>query len=117
MTQPELKPCPFCGSNDVKSGGDDKVIGSWCQTCGSQGPDGYQSSAEWNHRPTEQALVEALRELLALEPFYSDDRDLAANEAECNKWARMHTERAQKAYRCAFQLIKETYHQQKEQNL
>ena len=27
MTDAELKPCPFCGNTDIKSGGDDKIVG------------------------------------------------------------------------------------------
>lgn len=53
MTEALLKPCPFCGSHDVKSGGDDKVVGSWCQNCGAQGPNGYQVELDWNNRPIE----------------------------------------------------------------
>lgn len=47
----ELRPCPFCDSADVRSGGDDKVVGVWCLSCGASGPNGYQSDTEWNSRP------------------------------------------------------------------
>lgn len=48
-----LKPCPFCGSENVKSGGDDKVVGSWCLNCGASGPNGYltvNGDHDWNAR-------------------------------------------------------------------
>ena len=44
-----LKPCPFCGSNNLKTGGDDKVVGVWCLTCQSAGPNHY-GKHEWNDR-------------------------------------------------------------------
>jgi len=47
----ELKPCPFCGSVDLESGGDDKVVGFYCRNCQSQGPDHY-GRYEWNTRST-----------------------------------------------------------------
>lgn len=44
-----LKPCPFCGGNNLKTGGDDKVVGVWCLTCQSAGPNHY-GKHEWNDR-------------------------------------------------------------------
>lgn len=46
----ELKPCPFCGSANLKSGGDDKHVGYWCSECGSAGPNHYDSRYDWNRR-------------------------------------------------------------------
>jgi len=39
MNEPELKPCPFCGSGDIKSAAgwfDDYTVkwGAWCENCG-----------------------------------------------------------------------------------
>ena len=48
-----LKPCPFCGSENVKAGGDDKVVGVWCQNCQASGPNGYltiNGDHDWNTR-------------------------------------------------------------------
>ncbi len=46
----ELKPCPFCGSANLKSGGDDKHVGYWCSECGAAGPNHYDSRFDWNTR-------------------------------------------------------------------
>ena len=46
---PELKPCPFCGSSNLKSGGDDKIVGTWCLDCQAVGPNQY-GRHEWNTR-------------------------------------------------------------------
>lgn len=45
-----LKPCPFCGSNDLGSGGDDKIVGYWCNNCQTTGPNHYDSRHDWNTR-------------------------------------------------------------------
>lgn len=45
----EPLPCPFCGGTDLKSGGDDKVVGFWCLTCEAAGPNHY-GRHEWNDR-------------------------------------------------------------------
>ena len=45
----ELKSCPFCGSDDLGSGGDDKVVGYWCNRCQATGPNHY-GRYEWNSR-------------------------------------------------------------------
>jgi transposase-like protein len=49
MTKPDLKPCPFCGSSNLKTGGDDKFVGVWCNDCQATGPNHYGRS-EWNTR-------------------------------------------------------------------
>lgn len=48
----DLLSCPFCGSRDLKSGGDDKIVGTWCLDCGAAGPNEYGSRATWNRRST-----------------------------------------------------------------
>ncbi len=45
-----LKPCPFCGSTNLKSRGDDKHVGYWCSECGAAGPNHYDSRFDWNTR-------------------------------------------------------------------
>lgn len=52
-----LKPCPFCGSSNVKQGGDDKVVGVWCENCQASGPNGYltiNGDFDWNTRSLTQ---------------------------------------------------------------
>ena len=53
MTSPEitdaLLPCPFCGETKLKTGGDDKIVGTWCLTCEASGPNEYGKFG-WNHR-------------------------------------------------------------------
>lgn len=59
----KLKPCPFCGGDNLKSGGDDKVVGFWCRTCDAAGPNHY-GRYEWNDRkPDVQALEARIAEL------------------------------------------------------
>lgn len=49
MTDAELKDCPFCDSDDIQSGGDDKVVGYWCNNCQAHGPNEY-GNYTWNDR-------------------------------------------------------------------
>jgi hypothetical protein len=49
MASEDLKPCPFCGGTNLKTGGDDKIVGVWCLTCQAAGPNHY-GSREWNDR-------------------------------------------------------------------
>ena len=42
-------PCPFCGGKNLRSGGDDKVVGYWCLDCEAMGPNHY-GRYEWNTR-------------------------------------------------------------------
>ncbi len=51
-----LKPCPFCGGTDLSSGGDDKVVGYWCNTCEATGPNHY-GKHDWNRRADLPAAV------------------------------------------------------------
>ena len=61
----ELKPCPFCGGNNLESGGDDKYVGVRCRDCEAVGPNHYITyphAHDWNTRPTDDRvskLVEA----------------------------------------------------------
>lgn len=53
----QLKPCPFCGGEVLKTGGDDKVVGVWCLNCQCTGPNHY-GGHEWNDR-TDLSLAHA----------------------------------------------------------
>ena len=67
MTE-QLKPCPFCNSTNVKQGGDDKIVGVWCENCGASGPNGYltiNGDFDWNTRPAPPAVDrEAIAEIV-----------------------------------------------------
>jgi len=54
----KMKPCPFCGGDDLGSGGDDKVVGYWCKNCQAVGPNHY-GKHEWNTRADAEALKAA----------------------------------------------------------
>lgn len=54
----DLKSCPFCGSYDLGSGGDDKVVGYWCKRCEATGPNHY-GRYEWNSRADRIEELEA----------------------------------------------------------
>ena len=54
----DLKSCPFCGSYDLGSGGDDKVVGYWCKRCEATGPNQY-GRYEWNSRADRIEELEA----------------------------------------------------------
>ncbi|MBS0368968.1 MAG: hypothetical protein JSS57_07195, partial [Proteobacteria bacterium] len=41
---------PFCGSANLESGGDDKIVAVRCRDCEATGPNHYGSRAEWNTR-------------------------------------------------------------------
>lgn len=53
-----FKPCPFCGSANLESGGDDKIVAVRCRDCEATGPNHYGSRAEWNTRPETQPALE-----------------------------------------------------------
>jgi Lar family restriction alleviation protein len=51
----ELKPCPFCGSADLRADPEDMLVTTWvtCNKCGSQGPYGDTPKGAieaWNKR-------------------------------------------------------------------
>lgn len=53
-TTPELSPCPFCGSSDVKIVTDDGIHFAQCCKCEATGPTGFkrgeEGDADWNNR-------------------------------------------------------------------
>jgi Lar family restriction alleviation protein len=62
----ELKPCPFCGSTDIKLH-DEISHAVWCQECFAEVPSIDIESAIklWNTRPIEDALTARIAELEA----------------------------------------------------
>ena len=76
---PELKPCPFCGSNNVKP----SSLGSYvcCENCDTLGPsvNEFQSATEaWNTRadlPQIASLIEAAT--IFADGYEHDDEDKA----------------------------------------
>ena len=55
----DLKPCPFCGSADVKIRGGEKWNAIQCQECFARGPDFYLTAeVEWNTRFEESRISE-----------------------------------------------------------
>ena len=52
------KPCPFCGSTNLKWGGDDKIVKTWCLNCEATGPNHY-GRHEWNDRADRIEELEA----------------------------------------------------------
>lgn len=67
---PFLKPCPWCGNKPILVETVDRADGFthettvWCQHCGIQKSDEYESGAiaGWNNRADETEMVEALKE-------------------------------------------------------
>ena len=51
-----LLPCPFCGGTNLRSGGDDKVVGVACNDCEATGPNHYITGRDWNARAPSPAL-------------------------------------------------------------
>ena len=60
----EIKPCPFCGSTDIKLH-DEISHAVWCQECFAEMPSiDIESAVElWNTRPIEDALNARIAEL------------------------------------------------------
>jgi hypothetical protein len=78
-----LKPCPFCGSTKLRTGGDDKIVGVWCLTCQAAGPNHY-GSREWNDRVPaigEGSRVPSPHEY-AMEYEFRGDGDYTPTDAE-----------------------------------
>ena len=81
----ELKPCPFCGSTDIRfhlhRGAGTGIHGVWstcCYDCGAIFPNRYKRELLvecWNRRPAAEAVT--LSELAALlpGPYYMDPPD------------------------------------------
>ena len=62
----EIKPCPFCGSTDIKLH-DEISHAVWCQECFAEMPSiDIESAVElWNTRPIEDELRARIAELEA----------------------------------------------------
>ena len=72
----EIKPCPFCGSTDIKLH-DEISHAVWCQECFAEMPSiDIESAVElWNTRPIEDELRARIAELEA------DNDQLTAHDA------------------------------------
>ena len=56
-----LKPCPFCGGNDIVY--EEALSVTYCNDCGGELDEGFGS--DWNTRPIEDALTARIAELEA----------------------------------------------------
>lgn len=65
-TNEALKPCPFCGSTDLKKRRDDGLFWIRCDACGATGPENTKYAEEdepqWNRR-AEAPSVEAFEQI------------------------------------------------------
>lgn len=78
--QPELLPCPFCGSSDLRYGSITVGHGSsartvQCNGCGVEVSEFYDATDAWNRRATVQDVAEVNRLRQALERI-----------ARCENW-------------------------------
>lgn len=66
MSEQEIKPCPYCGSTDIKLH-DEITHAVWCQECFAEMPSiDIESAVElWNTRPIEDELRARIAELEA----------------------------------------------------
>ena len=66
MCEQEIKPCPYCGSTDIKLH-DEITHAVWCQECFSEveSIDIESAIKLWNTRPIEDALQARIAELEA----------------------------------------------------
>ena len=66
-----LKPCPFCGSSDLKFV---RAPDNWirCANCGAQGPMATYACAAWNRRVPDPALAELEAWLLEQIDWHED---------------------------------------------
>lgn len=86
----ELKPCPFCSSEDINYGhhSSESKRFNRCKQCLSEGPygDSATSIAAWNTRPIEDALrveIETLKaKIKEMEEREDDQRLEAKNERD-----------------------------------
>jgi len=75
----ELKPCPFCGENEmieITNGWSSEEYTVWCKNCGVIGPnhiDKDQTIVNWNLRRDEESLREIIQD-------YRDDISRVLNE-------------------------------------
>lgn len=66
MSQPYLRPCPFCGATQSSIAlqqlpdGDVFYYCEECNVCEGDFPTEVKARAAWNRRPVEDALIEAL---------------------------------------------------------
>ena len=76
MCEQEIKPCPYCGSTDIKLH-DEITHAVWCQECFAEMPSiDIESAVElWNTRPIEDELRARIAELEA------DNDQLTAHDA------------------------------------
>lgn len=81
----KLKPCPFCGGQDIiteKSG--DRLYYCYCTECGAMSSghlEKEETITDWNTRPAEQELLEVLKELVKPE-FHIEEFAEAREKAE-----------------------------------
>lgn len=80
----ELKPCPFCGSTDIKLH-DEISHAVWCQECFAEVPSIDIESAIklWNTRPIEDALNARIAEL---------EEEIQEYRCLCEDWALVETD-------------------------
>ena len=57
----ELRPCPFCGGNDIVY--EEALSVTYCNDCGGELDEGFGS--DWNTRPIEDALTARIAKLEA----------------------------------------------------
>ena len=91
----ELKPCPFCGGENLASNWHSPFI--ICNDCGAFGPGNADSTHEqavkaWNTRTPEQAIAATLGggECEVISHYYYDDYDLHEFELSCGHSYTMH---------------------------
>lgn len=89
-TENGLLPCPFCGGSNLKVGGDDKIVGVWCEDCGSCGPNEYITyprAVSWDTRAEPQGVepIEGLEDELEI---YNMPNDKIFEETAILKAAR-----------------------------
>ena len=85
-TESELKPCPFCGSSDVKlqvAGDAQHIVVVECGDCNAQGPTvalivedcHSKAAALWNDRLAQRLEQERVERMLYENTYYSTGED------------------------------------------